>query len=148
MTNNVSAWQLEISPDQWIAVSEKSMLEYIGNSSPFPVPSTPKGCNHLLIWHKNFVPVFDMQCWLDLAPANNNTSNLVVLSYNTGEQAAAVALKLYSPPQRITVNDNQFSENLLAVNEKLHQFVCSLFEIAGDAIAVMDISKLVKENHA
>lgn len=142
MSETIEAWKLEIAPGQWIAVADNQVLEYLGGVQPHEIPHTTNGCNQLVCWRKHFIPVWDIYCWQGLAEISCEPIKLVIVACESNGEFIPAALKLYSTPEHIHVADNQFSENLQAINEKLQTYVRSLFESAGQLVAVVELEKL------
>lgn len=146
----VTAWRMEVAPNNWVAVAEKNLIEYISDADLTYVPLSPKGCNCLLKWKNYQLPVIDISSKLNFP--DQSTSSRVAIIYIQNKAIvnpvdAVISLRISAAPERLTVNNDQMSTEVSLVPLQLQSCVCSLFYNDEKLTAVYDWRKLLELFH-
>lgn len=142
----VTAWRMEIAPDNWIAIAEKNLIEYISDAQLTYVPLSPKGCDSLLKWKHYQLPVVDLKSKLNFS--DQSSSNKIAVIYTENKAIdnpadALISLKILSTPERILVKDDQMTSDVSLIPLPLKSSVSSLFVNNGKLTAIYDWKKLL-----
>lgn len=141
----VTAWSLEVKPNYLIALSEKSVVEYIPEASMITIPGAVDYCACMLFWRNHYIPVFDFHQMIEDSPLD--TKKVVVVAYQEQHQPmpSFVAVKVCREVEKVQVSDDQMTDWPDEYPVEIEPLVESLFVQSGVLLSVIDIANLCNE---
>jgi hypothetical protein len=135
------AWLLDLGASMVAAIGVRELVQIVDAPLTFAVPLTPACSRHVMFWQKRMLPVLDLSIRLN-AQASAGKLLAIIAYQNSKEGGVGLgAIRLASPPVRITVDDDQ------ACPLEQHM-VCwfalanSSFQQNGAVIPVLHLSRL------
>lgn len=137
----MNGWVLDLGMGYRAAVGGRELLHLIDVPKTFEVPCTPPYCHRVVSWQERLLPVMDITSRLNGVEQQAQFIAVVGYQKKRGEYPQFGALLLTSPPQQISVNDEQACD-LPEDSKDWSDFSISCFDYQGSAIAVLDLNKL------
>jgi len=156
MTQSLNAWLLTLNPTTQIAVADSQMTEYLLNTPVAHIPLTPDHCHHVTFWRNQIIPLISIP-ETDSTSTANTTANTIpntapatlpgvqivhYLKHPSNPEPQFIALQLHTPPQRITLENNQITPPELEQQTTWPNGLISSFKYQNKPISIVDFGAL------
>jgi len=143
MSTTTPAWLLRIADDIQFSVGEHEALEYIESPHLHAVPMTADYCKSVIFWQSQIVPVVDLNLVYE-KPAAAHVQHIMIIAYQKSDNMPLdyVAFVLSAAPEKIQVNDDDFTELPELYPEKLKPYVMSAFNHQNIVTSIFDITSI------
>ncbi len=106
-----SAWLLKDTNDDYFAVNEVEMVEYIPVISAYLVPATPDYCHYVTAWREYLVPVINFSLLFgNRTKQEVNQVGIFAYQKSDNEPLNYIAIQIQETPEHIMVNDSWFCD--------------------------------------
>jgi len=138
-----SAWLLKDINGDYFAVCEVEMVEYIQIATIFPVPATPRYCNHVMAWRDKLLPVVNIALLFDVIN-KVKVGEVGVFAYQTAENSPLnhIAIPLLESPVHIIVNDNQYCDLPERYSKDQQSLALSCFSYQDFSVPILNLNYL------
>lgn len=143
MSDTTPAWLLRVADDIQFSVGEHQALEYIESPHLHQVPMAPDYCKSVIFWQSQIVPVVDMNVIYE-KPATPHVQHIMIIAYQKTDNVPLdyVAFILSAAPEKIEVNDDDFTELPEIYPERLKPYVLSAFNHQNTVTSIFDITSI------
>jgi len=113
MEHSVSAWLLNISDEETVAISQFEINHIEEYSEFIKIPKSPPWCNQVMLWKNQILPVLDFTKSRNSSLLNETTSDhsfmlAIVRIFNGNEQGCRYgAIRILHPPVLEKISNDQ-----------------------------------------